>query len=214
MSVTSTPAPEREIVNNILEEAEARARALIETANATAAEETRKLREEGERTSREILEQAEQQALRERAKAAAAARIEAKRLLFQAREEAVESIMREIEKRLNAVQTESTRYRKSLLVLAVEAVKAIGEAEITLTVGKADAACLDEPFFSEVKGNFGNRSVMQLSRKTDDGLVGPGVRASSRNGRIVFDNTYHRRLERARASLRAQVVKEMLNCHE
>lgn len=216
MSSNTAPAAEREIVETIRNDAETQAQNLIESARALAGTETQKLRQEGESLAAAIIEKARLEAARAHAREIATARIEARRILLRAREQAVARILDQAGARLEAARERPDEYRRRLIGLAAEAVRAVGGEAAVLVVSKADAPLLDAAFLDAVQArvNAASNSPAAVRLQYDENESRAGCKAMSPDGRIQFDNTFRRRLERVRGELRTRLVEEMLKRDE
>ena len=204
--------PEHEIIEKIMSDGEAQAQRVIDNARRSEQSERRKAEAEAKKIRDQVIGQAEAKARMWKSKEVASAHIEAKRISLKAREEAITKVFGAIEREVVKLKETPESYREALVNLAVEAVSAVGDAEVTLKVGTADAHIVDEAFLGEVEGRIGedlNRAV-KIVLERDPGLSGGGCIALSANGRIIFDNTFRRRLERLKPELRSVVVKEVL----
>jgi vacuolar-type H+-ATPase subunit E/Vma4 len=138
------------------------------------------------------------------------ARIEARRLLLNARERAVVRVFDEIMSGLGFMREDPGRYRDSLTRLAVEAVRAVGGEGIVLRLSERDRGLADEGFMQAVSDGAGMAAgAGSLRLEFDTADTGGGCVATSADGRVVFDNTFPRRLERMRSELRALIVEEL-----
>jgi vacuolar-type H+-ATPase subunit E/Vma4 len=212
MNETSNSAPEDEIIHKILSDGEALAKREIDNARRAEGMEKRKANAEAERIREEMLAQAERKVRVLRSKGIASARIEAKRIALKAREGAISKVVGLVEQGLANLREEPDRYGEALHNLAAEAVSTVGESEVTLKFGKDDEGIADAQFIAAVTQKVYEMQGAQvkIALEYDTGLVGGGCMAVSKHGRIVFDNTFRRRLERMKPALRTMIVKEVL----
>jgi len=147
-----------------------------------------------------------------KSKEIASAQIESKRLLLKAREQAISGILEVIGQGLDRVREDPSRYRKALRKLAAEAVTALDLPEVVLRLAPEDAAIAEGGFTGEVAGDVKTVSGkdVEIKIETDAGLSSGGCIAASVDGRIIFDNTFRRRLERMRPELRSLIAREVL----
>jgi len=211
MSEKTGSTSELEIVEKILADAESQAQRVIENANRAAEAETEKARKEAQRIQDDILAEAEQKAENLRSRELSTAKIEAKRTLLRAREEAVSKVLGQVETILKGIREDRDRYGRSLANLAVEAVTAVGEPEVVLKVSQADEGVVDNTFIdgvsSRVRELSGDETRIELEFDLED--MGGGCVAKSTQGRVIFDNTFRRRLERMKPQLRAAIIREL-----
>jgi vacuolar-type H+-ATPase subunit E/Vma4 len=204
--------PEHEIIEKILSDGEAQAKQVTDNARRSEQSEKRKAEAEAKKIRDQVIGQAEAKARTWKSKEVASAHIEAKRTSLRAREEAIAKVFEAIEREVAKLRESPQLYREALVNLAVEAVSAVGEAEARLKVGTDDGDIVDEAFLGEVDRRIEQslgRSV-KIALERDPGLSGGGCAALSADGRIIFDNTFRRRLERLKPELRSVVVKEVL----
>jgi len=205
-------APGSEIVGKILADAEYQAQQAIENAGKAAEAEGAKARAQGQKIQAEIIAQGEERAEKLKSREVSTAKIEAKRILLRAREEAVSKVFAQINGELNEVRRDHDQYRRSLENLAVEAVLGVGEHKAVLKVSRTDKKLVDDAFVDDVRRRVSDRagSEVEIDVEFDPADMGGGCVARSKQGRIVFDNTFQRRLGRMRPQLRALVVKELM----
>lgn len=205
-------APEESIIEKILSDGEAQAKRVIDSARRSEAHEKRKAAAEAERIRAETLARAETKADTIRSKLIATGHIEAKRVLLKAREEAIQKVFALIEQDLASVRRDSGEYRRALGNLAVEAISAIDEPEVTLKIGKEDEQVADRAFLTEIKQRLTDSmgKGIRITLDIDPRVTGGGCVAVGGQGRIVLDNTFRRRLDRMRPALRSMIVREVL----
>jgi len=147
-----------------------------------------------------------------KSKEIAGGHIEAKRVLLRAREEAISRVFDTILGELEKLHRDGARYRQALVGLAAEAVGAIGEKEVEVVLGKEDQGLADERLIVDISKRLDSESVpgIKMEIVVDRSLDGGGCVARSKDSRIIFDNTFRRRLERMKPSLRSTIVSEVL----
>lgn len=203
--------PEHEIIDKILADAASQAQRAIDNARKTAEAEIDKARNEGQKIQTEILAQAEEKAQKLRLREVSTAKLEAKRILLRAREKAVSKVFAQIEGELNGIRDDPDRYKRSLGNLAAEAILGVGESEVVLKLSRADEAFVDDAFVDDVRRSVMERSggEIRIDVEFDPAEAGGGCVAKSADGRIVFDNTFRRRLGNMKPRLRSLIVKEL-----
>jgi vacuolar-type H+-ATPase subunit E/Vma4 len=207
-----SPAPEASMIEKILGDGRAQAERLLESARRSAEAERRKTEAQAEKARREILNRAERKIKTLRSKEIATGHIESKRILLRAREEAIAKIFGTIEQELYKVRQQPSEYKDALRNLALEAVAAIGMSEVVLKVAREDKALIGEAFVEDITARVrsGAGRDVKVALEFDPALSAGGCVAASSDGRIVFDNTFKRRLERMRPALRSVIVREVL----
>jgi vacuolar-type H+-ATPase subunit E/Vma4 len=202
------------MVEKILGDARSEADRAIKNAGRSVEAERRKAEAEAEKVRQEILERVQRKVDRLKAKETASAQIESKRMLLKAREQAISGILETVAQELEKVREDHSRYRKVLRKLAAEAVAAVDLPEVVLRLTPEDAALVKEGFAGEVtadvKAMVGKGIEIKVETETEEGLASGGCIAASGDGRIIFDNTFNRRLERMRPELRSLIVREVL----
>lgn len=216
MSDEAANQPEVEIIKSIMTEADAKARSALDSAKNTIEVEDAKARKESEEIKRDIIAKAEETARRLQTREEATASVEAQRILLMAREEAVEKVVLAIETELKELRGDSTQYRTGLMNLALEAVLAIGTAETRLYLSTADHALVGSGFLetlnSQARELSGNQLAVSVEIAQTD--LGGGCIAQSLDGRVVFDNTFSKRLARMKEQLRLSIIEEISKNHE
>jgi vacuolar-type H+-ATPase subunit E/Vma4 len=212
MSADRGDMPEEEIIEKILSDGRAQAERMIASAKRSVEAERRKAESEAEKVRGEILGRVKRKAENLKSKEIASAQIESKRILLRAREQAISKAFTKIEEELSNVRANPTGYRKALANLAAEAVTAIGQPEVRLKLHPDDAPMADETFLSELRQRTEDMTgnEVQALVEADPAISGGGCTALSQDGRIVFDNTFGRRLERMKTGLRSEIVREVL----
>jgi vacuolar-type H+-ATPase subunit E/Vma4 len=208
-------SPEEEIVERILTDGEAQAARVIDGAKRSEAAEKRKAQGEAEKLRKEALAQAESKAKALRSKEIASAKIEAKRLLLRAREEAVSKVFSAVEREVAKIRENPEEYRRVLISLAVEATAAVGGSRVILRTGEDDQALMDDGTVEQIIQGVAKRtgSRITVNLESDPTLHGGGCVAASADGRVVFDNSFRRRLERMKPELRSVIAKEVLKAN-
>jgi vacuolar-type H+-ATPase subunit E/Vma4 len=207
--------PEAAIIEQITGDAEAQARKLIGNAEMSVTAEAKKTEREIAGFEEDLRAGWEARVEKIQTREVSTARIESRRLLLKARELAVAGVFDEIKAGLGHLRENPGRYRESLGNLAVEAVEAVGGDEAVLRISERDRGFADDAFAQDVRERLGTAAGGPSFRvEFDSGDNGGGCKATSADGRIVFDNTYGRRLERLRREIRAMIVGELDKINE
>jgi V/A-type H+-transporting ATPase subunit E len=202
--------PEAAIIEQIIGDAEAQAGKLIENARLSVTAEEKKTERELAKFEEDVRSGWEARVEKIRMREVSTARIESRRILLNAREEAVVRVFGDIKAGLGHLREDPGRYRESLRSLAVEAVAAVGGEEAVLRVSERDRGFADDAFIEDVRGRVNTLAAGTGFRvEFDSGDNGGGCIATSADGRIVFDDTYGRRLDRLRPEIRAMIVGEL-----
>lgn len=212
--VYGTP-PEAAITAEILADAEAQAGKIMENAGRSAAAEKNKTRMEIDKIRQDARAGWEAKVEKIRKREVSIARIEARRILLEAREQAVARMFAEIEEGLGHLREDPGRYRECLRTLAAEAVAAIGGEGVVLKFSEKDRGLADESLLGEIRAaveSVAGGAVFRAEFAAGDN--GGGCVAASADGRVVFDNTLGRRLERMRSGIRAMIVGKLVKTDE
>ncbi len=203
--------PEKAMIDSIVAETDARVRSLLERAEETARSEAENAKKNADKVHSEILDRARRDAAKTRSRAVASARIEARRILLRAREDAISTVVARIEGALRGMRTESARYRAALVSLLAEAILAVDEEHVKVTLSAADRAIVDGTVTQEavrlVKEVSGREVGVDVHFEDTD--LGGGCRVTSKGGRVLLDNTFARRLEEAKRHLRPLIAEEL-----
>lgn len=212
MNLHDAPSPEEKMVEKILQEGESQAKRLLDNARRTEAAELRKAEGEAEKVRAEILHQATAKAKALRSKEVASANVQAKRVLLRAREDAISGVFATLEQKLARLRDNPEEYRRALLALAIEAVSGVGASEVRLKIDEADRTLVDQTFVEQIAKGVADRTGGEATIKieTDAAVSGGGCVAMSADGRVVLDNSFGRRLERAKPELRSVIANEVL----
>jgi vacuolar-type H+-ATPase subunit E/Vma4 len=212
MSDETIRGGEDEIIDKVLHDGKAAAGRILDNARRSAESEKRKAETEAGRVRKEIMDQVMRKVATLKSKETAGAHIEAKRILLRSREGAISRVFDTIREELDRLHGDSALYRKGLVNLAVEAVRAIGDTQVTLVLGKDDEALATAEFIAEVAGRLASEGLnaVEIDMVIEPGVAGGGCVARSKDSRIIFDNTFSRRLERVKPSLRSTIVSEVL----
>ena len=212
MSEKPSRGSEDEIIGKIMGDGRARADRVLDNAGRSADGEKHKAETEAERIRIEMLDQLKRKVATLKSKEIAGGHIEAKRILLRAREGAIGRVFDTIWEELGKLHEDSPRYSKTLVNLAAEAVLAIGESEVTVALGKEDEALAGGDLVSDVAGRLQSEGLadIKIDVIVDPAIGGGGCVARSKDSRVIFDNTFKRRLERMKPSLRSAIVSEVL----
>ncbi len=202
----------QQIVETILAEADARAKEIVENAERAAKAQVEKAQRQADVIRADILADAQHRSEKVRERETASGQIEAKRMLLRAREELTARVLDQLEGCLRTIRQDPDESNRSLWNLAGEAVCAVGQSEVVLKVGKADAGLVDEALAERLAAEASDEAgrSIAVTLQLDERDLGGGCIAQSPDGRIVYDNTYPKRMERGRKDLRARIVKELV----
>ena len=162
---------------------------------------------EARRKSREAaLASAADVAAKKCAKITAAATMDISRQWLERREECINEVLQEALAEVEALEGDDRE--TSLEILTSEALLAVGDESCRVIVGKKDAALVTPEWIKEVrKTTFDASDTTTYTIEVDENLGG-GVVFITEDGRMTFDNTFARRLERCRSELRLALIKD------
>lgn len=205
-----------EMLKSIVADADAQIQAILTQASAAAAAESVKAAEEASATRAEILARTDEKIAKLNAREQALAKSEAKRIELSAREAAIATVLERIQSELSALRADPETYRRSLQLLAVESVQGIAEPQVKLRFAAADQALVNSAFLDAVnagvQARMGHNCAVHVAFDLAD--AGGGCTAESVSGHIIFDNTFARRLEQTKRSLRTAIVREAAKYYE
>jgi len=212
MTDAKMDGPAAEIVRAILAEADEQAARTLEHARTAAAVEEERTERDAAEAEAAVMSDAEDEARRLRSRVVATAHVEARQMLLRAREEVIAAATGEIAAACEALRSDAAQYRESLTALAAEAVAAIGGDRVRLTVEEADRVATDAEWMQAVAARVAGSSAgpapaIEIAYTNE--ALGGGCTASSPDGRVIFENTYPRRMERLRRRIRAAIVQEV-----
>ena len=207
--------PEAAIIEQIIGDAETQAKRLVDNAALGVTAEEKKTEREVAKFEQDVRAGWEDRIEKIRMREISTAKIESRRILLNAREQAVAAVFDEIAAGLGHLREDPGRYRQSLSSLAAEAVRAIGGDEVVLRISERDSGIADDDFIAGVRESAGmtsGRTHVRVEFEAED--TAGGCIAASADGRVVFDNTYGRRLERLRSDIRTSIVRELEKANE
>ncbi len=212
MSEAVNSTPEDGMVEKILGDAKSEAERAIKNAERSVESERRKAETQAEKARQEVLERIRRKVETLKSKEIASAHIESKRVLLKAREQAIAGVLETIEQEVGKLREDSSGYRNALRKLAAEAVTAVDLPRVVLRIAPEDAAITEGDFLREVVGDVKTLSGkdVEIKIELDADLPSGGCISASGDGRIIFDNTFRRRLERMTPELRSLIVREVL----
>ena len=209
MSALPQPDAETLMVESIRSDAEAQVRQIIGSANAAAQEEARRIEEAARDARNEILARARDKARKLREREISLATVEARRLVLATREQSVNKVCDRVRAGLDTIRADDTVYHRSLITLLGEATDAIGNSKLRVTLSEHDRGVV-EALLKESPQSSDDAIELAFTSEHHGG----GCIAQSHDGRIVFDNTYARRLALAMRDLRASIIQEIVEHHE
>jgi len=185
----------------IMAEANDEADQLLEEAKAKAEAILKRAQEEAESERKEILERARQDAERLRSQTSATAQLKARSIQLEQREKILDGVFAEVRKQLGTVQQRSD-YGAIAAQLAREALTQlqVNQAEVRADETTGKTLKLSE-LSQELNGQFNLGDALE---------EGTGVAVSAADGKLYYDNTLETRLNRLQSTLRSAVYKVLM----
>jgi len=186
-------------IQGILDEAKKRQDAKLEIARRAAG----KIREE-------LLAKAKAKAEAVKERMLSAVNLETRRIKSLAREEIINEVLQEIKLKQDSFRTKK-EYVIWLENLIIEGALSLRKKELVAAVNKRDFSLLDGAFVSRVEKKLSEHHLkdIRIDLAPDDNLQDTGAVIKSRDGRVIFDNTFSARLQRMRTDLRVIIFKEI-----
>ena len=192
---------EEEIRREIVADAERKAQGILSKAEREAKKEVEKARADAERLLETARAQAQGRARQERESLESILAAELRRLKLARGERLIERVF---ERTLEGVEGEDEGSRRGMLErLTASALEKMEGTQFTLEVSARDFGLLDTGFQQELSRRLGR--AFELTVKDAGGIAG-GVRLTDADGRQIYDNTLHARLERMASALRLAVA--------
>jgi len=190
------------IASEILEDVKREAEKLVHDAERAAEEILRRAKENAEKIRGQLIAEAKRQGELERRKILSQAEMEMRTRTLQVKEELVnEAFQRALTRLKEFTQTEG--YHACLLKLIQEASERVNSKDLVVYVNPRDRRWLLNVGLDELCKRFNKR--LKLADETISCLGGCIIR--SPDGRLSYDNTLEKRLERLRDILRVQVAR-------
>ncbi|MCD6239951.1 hypothetical protein J7K27_00315 [Candidatus Bathyarchaeota archaeon] len=190
------------IANEILEDAKREAEKVIREAEKKAEEILKRAKEDAEKIRNQLLAEAKEKGEIEKKKILSQAEIEAKSRLLEEKERLVnEAFSRALARLKDFIQTEG--YHDCLLQLIRDAAEKIGSDNLVIYVNSRDRKWLVKEGIERLRKELDLK--LRLADETLNCLGGCIVKTS--DGKVSYDNTFEKRLERLKHTLRIKVAK-------
>ena len=136
--------------------------------------------------------------------------LETKRIKSLAWEEIINEVLQQVKLKQESFRKKK-EYIRWLENLIIEGALSLKKKELVAVVSVKDFPLLDGAFVSRVEKKLSEHHLkdIRIDLAPDDNLQDIGAVIKSRDGRIIFDNTFSDRLQRMRAGLRAMIFKEI-----
>jgi vacuolar-type H+-ATPase subunit E/Vma4 len=185
----------------ILAEARRESAEILQRAKAEAEKILADASAEAEKIRREKRQQAQTEATRRSEMILATVAVEAGRLRAARVDEVLESIRKEILRRLQAREFDA---RGVIVALAAEAIRRMRGSDFVLKISAASHTAIDDGLAGDIAQRAG-RSPLNLALSADPSVV-DGVLIQSADGFQIWDNRFSARVERLWPELRRQIA--------
>jgi V/A-type H+-transporting ATPase subunit E len=189
------------IANEVLEDVQKEAEAIILDSERKAKEILTRAKEEAEKVYSEIVNEAKQKVEVEKRKIGSLAELEMKHRILQEKEEMVETVFQKTLARLNEY-VKTPEYNNYLLEIIQESAKKVGSKSLIVYVNAKDKAWLSQGNLNRLSTKL--RLNLNLADKTEECMG--GCKVQSLDGKMTYDNTLENRLELLRPALRHEVA--------
>jgi vacuolar-type H+-ATPase subunit E/Vma4 len=207
------------------EEQETGKEKIIKGITRDAQEEAQKIREEAERVAEERREAAERQVASIRKEAEekcaeqqkrieqeteSAIATETRRILLKSREHIMKSVIREAQKKLEAM-IETEEYRDILLNWIAEAAVGLQAKEAEVSSSRKETHLIDSEILKQAQEKVETITgkTVTLEKSSDDPLQAQGVVLTAADGRTAFNNQVPTRIKRLQSEIRNLIYKEL-----
>ena len=190
------------ITNEVLEDVQKEARAIILKAENEAKQILTRAKENANQNYQSIISQVKGKAENEQKKILSLTEVEIRNSLLQTKEELVDAAF---EKTLTKLEefTATREYSDYLLTLIEQAAKQINSKNLLVQVNAKDKTLLKKTGLNALSKKLNCKFT--LSNKTSE-FIG-GCKIETEDGKITFDNTIDNRLRELKPALRVEVAK-------
>lgn len=190
------------ITNEVLEEVQKEAEAIISDAEKQSKETLKKAKEQADQNYQNILDQEKTKAENDRRKITSVTEVEMRNLLLQTKEELVNTAFEKAIVQLKDF-VKTKEYQKYLLKLIDQVVKKTGKKNVIVEVNAQDKTWLTKEALKRFSKKVGCR--VELADETED-FIG-GCKTQTEDGKITYDNTIDNQLQELKPALRVEVAK-------
>ena len=197
------------ITNEVLEDVQKEAKAIILKAETEAKETLKSAKEKADLNYQNVIAQAKIKAKNEQRKIASLTEVEVRNHLLQTKEEIVEATFDKTINRLKKF-TATKEYNDYLLKLIEQAAKQINRKKLIVEVNAKDKSWLKQVNLDGLSEKLGCK--LALSDKSEE-FMG-GCKIESEDGKITYDSTIDNKLRELKPSLRVEVAKILFGNEE
>jgi len=199
-----------EICRQIIADGEHEVSSILEKARRTADDITSKAEEEGKKAAEKILKEADSRVEAIKRRAVSSVELEVKRERLKVRESLFDMVMEKVNELLSSARGRS-EYADILAGLAVEAIVALGSANVTIFADSRDVQLVESKVVPKVKDMLAGlgKEIESVDVKPLDKPSIGGVVVGVREGNVIYDNTFESRLYRMQSDIRTIVYNEL-----
>lgn len=199
-----------EICRQIIADGEHEVSSILEKARRTADDITSKAEEEGKKAAEKILKEADSRVEAIKRRAVSSVELEVKRERLKVRESLFDMVMEKVNELLSSARGRS-EYADILAGLAVEAIVALGSANVTIFADSRDVQLVESKVVPKVKDMLAGlgKEIESVDVKPLDKPSIGGVVVGVREGNVIYDDTFESRLYRMQSDIRTIVYNEL-----
>lgn len=190
------------ITNEVLEDVQKEAQAIILAAENEAKETLKSAKEQADQNYQTIITQAKTESEGERRKIASVTEVEIRNRLLQTKEELVDAAFEKTLAKLEKF-TITKQYHDYLLGLIEQVAKQIDRKNLIAQVNAKDKTWLSQATLNRLSNKL--NCELTLSDKTEE-FIG-GCKIQTEDGKITYDSTIDYRLQELKPALRVEVAK-------
>jgi vacuolar-type H+-ATPase subunit E/Vma4 len=195
------------ICAKISEDAEKEAKSIIESGRSQVENILLEARRLAEAKKQEIFKELDQELSKSREKVSSSLNLARKRLILAEKDKFVQSVLAEVREKA-LVFRHDPGYPEFLGKAVVEAIKIVGDKNTEVYYSYLDEQLFNEGFMKNIKnscpGSVNNGCSIKFSKSDFTDL---GVIVNAPGGRIIFDNRFLTRLERAKEEIYMDLLK-------
>lgn len=197
------------IAAEVLEDVRKEAEALLHNSENEAKEILKKAKQEADKTYATILSETEAKTKKEKQKIKSLTEVEKRNLLLQTKEQLVDEAFDRAIARLTEF-AKTKEYHNTLFELIKQAADKVGSKNLVLQVNSADKIWLKKGSLDKFAKKIDAEFILE---KENEDSIG-GCKVKTKDGSIVFDNTFENRLEQLKPDLRLSVAKILFRTEE
>lgn len=193
---------EERLREEILADAKRRADKIVARARSDGEAGAARARRANERRRKAALAEAQASGERKRRNILQGVETEKRRMWLQRREECIDDLLAAVRARAEGLAAGSPERAAALAALAEEALASVGPApQLRIAVNPVDTALVTASWLKE-RGAGEAACVVE-----GDARIGGGIRVSTPDGRLFYDNTFAARLTRMRERFRTELAE-------